>query len=121
MEMLAIIKALQYLQKNHNSASANLHSDSNLLVQSINLGWKRKANLDLWQDLDKSLSQTKVKFNWVKAHHQNQFNNLCDELAQSAARKALKRLKASGKSIPAKTPIKKAPPKQSQAEQSSLF
>lgn len=116
MEMLAIIKALQYLLKNHNSAVADLHSDSNLLVQSINLGWKRKANLDLWQELDQVLAKTKVKFKWVKAHHQNQFNNLCDELAQAAARKAQKR----AAKLPL-SPIKKAPPKKTRAEQSSLF
>lgn len=119
MEMQAIIEALKYVHKNHSSATFELHSDSNLLVQSINLGWKRKANLDLWMDMDKALANVKVKFKWVKAHHQNAFNNLCDELAQAASRKALKKLNKSPAS--AKTLIKKAPPKSNRVEQSSIF
>lgn len=120
MEMQAIIESLKYVSKNHPLASLELHSDSNLLVQSINLGWKRKANQDLWLEMDKLLPKLKIKFNWVKAHHQNAFNNLCDELAQAAARKAQKKLAKSPRSTKAST-TKKAPPKSTRAEQSSIF
>src|SRR5579883_2555405 len=53
MEMTAVIEALRYIDhaKLH-EAQITLYSDSNLVIQTLLQGWKRKANLDLWEELD---------------------------------------------------------------------
>jgi ribonuclease HI len=96
MEMMAMVKALVYAKKlcdddaKLKNSQIILHSDSNLLVQSLNLGWKRKANLDLWEKLDAARADLNVKYVWVKAHAQNCHNNAVDLLAFSAAIKIKK-------------------------------
>ncbi len=92
MEMTAIIMALQLLPPD---SDATIFSDSNLIVQSINQNWKRKANLDLWMELDPlRVSHPQVQFQWVKAHAKNQYNNLVDQLAVKQAKLAQKKLQA---------------------------
>lgn len=94
MEMTAIIKALQWVRENFpdelNKLKIVLHSDSNLLVQSLKQGWKRKANIDLWAELDRARAWLDIEWNWIKAHHTNEYNNRADELAFKEATKAKK-------------------------------
>ena len=86
MEMLAVIESLKYILKNSfHESEINLFSDSNLIIQTINSGWKRKANLDLWKELDENNEKLNVKFNWVKGHAKNKWNNECDKIAQREA------------------------------------
>lgn len=100
MEMMAIIKALEFVNENKITQEINLYSDSRLIVQTLNLGWKRKANLDLWQMLDKELQSVKdIKFNWVKGHADNKYNNKVDEIAQTEARKVKPTKKKSEKKL----------------------
>lgn len=92
MEMTAIIRALQWVRENFpdklNNLKIILYSDSNLLVQSLNQGWKRKANTDLWAKMDKARAWLDIEWTWVKAHHTNKYNNRADELAFNEANKA---------------------------------
>lgn len=97
MEMMAIIKALEWLHKKSGLDRQNLqkkkivlHSDSNLLIQTLNLGWKRKANLDLWEQIDRLRAWLDIQWVWVKAHAHNRHNNAVDLLAFGAATKAKK-------------------------------
>ena len=93
MEMLAVIQALRYIIKNNFQTSAlTLYSDSNLIVQTINSGWKKKANLDLWLELNELNEQLDIKYVWVRGHAKNKWNNECDKIAQSEAMKAGKSL-----------------------------
>jgi len=91
MELLGAISALSSLKE---PCEVDLYTDSQYIANAINKGWlvgwkaknwKRKdgelKNIDLWQELDKLLSIHKIKFNWVKGHADNKFNNRCDELA----------------------------------------
>lgn len=94
MEMMAILKALEYLKEKSGISHEDLvthkitlYSDSNLLMQTMNLGWKRKANLDLWAKIDMLRAWLDISWVWVKAHATNVYNNKVDELAQAAARK----------------------------------
>jgi len=52
-------------------------SDSNLLVQSLNLGWKRKANLDLWGEMDEARGWLNIKWTWVKSSLYKQIQQPC--------------------------------------------
>lgn len=97
MEMLALLEALNFCSQNFTSEKIEINSDSNLLVQTLNEGWKRKANLDLWEKIDSAKSKLSAHFFWVKAHADNKYNNRCDELANDAATKAQKDLKKNPK------------------------
>lgn len=88
MEMKALMMSLKYLVKEFSEDKIQIHSDSNLLVQTINLGWKKKANRDLWLEIDKLLPKLNLEIFWVKAHHKDKYNNLCDRLAFREAEKA---------------------------------
>ena len=50
MEILAAIKGLEDTPP---GAEVTVHSDSQYLVYTMTRNWKRKANLDLWDALDK--------------------------------------------------------------------
>lgn len=86
MEMTALIRALEYALSKK-LGKVRIYSDSTLLVNTINDGWKRKANLDLWLEIEKLLGRVKIELRWVKAHDKSLFNNMVDELAQKAATK----------------------------------
>lgn len=125
MEMTAFLEALKYLAKNFSSHQCQIFSDSNLLVQTINQGWKRKANQDIWNEIDQYISKLKIQITWVKAHAKNAFNNRCDELAQSAARSVTKSsspaLQKKNKSpLPSPSPSSKKPAG-NPSRQASLF
>ena len=95
MELLAVIIALESLKKA--GAKVTLHSDSKYVTEAINQKWldgwvktgfKKKANVDLWQRFLKVYKKHVVKFVWVKGHASNEENNRCDELAVAAYKKA---------------------------------
>ena len=90
MEMLAIIEALKWLRENDLSEkSIEIFSDSNLIIQTMNKGWKKKANQDLWAEMDKQRAWLNIKWTWVKGHADNKYNNMADELAVSETKKFL--------------------------------
>jgi len=98
MEMMAIIKALEWLRKksglSHDellSHKIHIHSDSNLIIQTMTQGWKRKANTDLWGQIDKQSAWLNINWNWVKAHADNHHNNEVDRIAFSQAQKYKKK------------------------------
>ncbi|GAP15933.1 RNase HI [Longilinea arvoryzae] len=98
MELTAAIVALESIPA---GSQATLYSDSNYLVQAVNLGWargwkakgwrrstKEKAlNPDLWERLLKLLDQRKVTFVWVRGHAGNSQNERCDRLSVAAAQR----------------------------------
>lgn len=92
MELLAVIVALEML-KNPNSA-VTIYSDSKYVVDSVEKGWvfgwqkkgfKGKKNVDLWQRFLRIYPKHRVKFQWVKGHADNPYNERCDRLAVAAA------------------------------------
>jgi ribonuclease HI len=104
MEMIAMIEALRYINENHFQQSpVILYSDSNLIVQTLRLGWKRKANLDLWEELDGLNEELDVEYVWVEGHAQNKWNNECDKIAVRESALAKKKISTSKKSPPKKT------------------
>ncbi len=94
MEMTAIIEALKWVRKESgieekslNSYKIIIYSDSNLIIQTINQGWKKKANTDLWAEIEKLRAWLNLEWKWVKAHHTNKYNNKADQLALKEAKK----------------------------------
>lgn len=98
MELLAPIEALSLIKKT-GEYSITIHTDSRLLVDTINKGWlkrwqqnnwmrnkKDKAlNIDLLERLSNQLKIHNVKFVWVKAHAGLELNERCDVLCKQAA------------------------------------
>lgn len=91
MELLSVIVALESIKKVN--AEVILYSDSKYVIDSINLNWldnwqkigfKNKANVDLWKRFLKIRNKHNVKYVWVKGHAANVENNRCDELAVAA-------------------------------------
>lgn len=94
MEMTAICRALEWLHKESGlkkeellSKKIEIFSDSNLIIQTLTKGWKKKANTDIWAKIDKLRAWLNVEWTWVKAHHTDKYNNLVDKLAFSEAQK----------------------------------
>lgn len=73
MELLAAIKALESTSEYQNIL---LYSDSQYLVKTIDQGWARNKNIDLWDDLDDLMYSRNVHFKWVRGHNGNQYNHI---------------------------------------------
>ena len=95
MELTAVIEGLKALKE---PCDVTLYSDSQYVVNAVNLGWaigwkqndwrkadKKKAlNSDLWNTLLELLQTQKVTFIWVKGHDGHPENERCDRLAVGA-------------------------------------
>ena len=82
MEITAAIEVLRQLPS---SAEVTIRTDSQYLVNTMTRGWKRRENLDLWKILDAEVAQRKVRWEWVRGHSGDTFNERADELARNAA------------------------------------
>ena len=82
MEQLAVILALKSIK---NADSIVVYSDSAYVVNTYNNGWKRKCNLDLWEQLDNQIKRLEhVTFNYVKGHNNVKYNERCDWFATAS-------------------------------------
>ncbi len=82
MEITAVIRGLE---KTGADEPVAINSDSQYVVNTMTRGWKRKANQDLWAELDGLVAGRRVEWNWVRGHAGNEFNELADRLAVDAA------------------------------------
>jgi len=95
MELLAVIVALEALTQEN--CNVQIFTDSEYVVNAIEKGWlfqweriafKKKKNPDLWIRFLKVYRRQKVKFNWVKGHAGNLYNERCDQLAVAASKQS---------------------------------
>jgi ribonuclease HI len=96
MELLACIEALRQLKRR---SQVVLFSDSNYVVNGIELGWAKRwkargwiksdkkpaENPDLWGELLNLVEQHDVTFVWLRGHAGMPENERCDEMAVRAA------------------------------------
>jgi ribonuclease HI len=91
MELLAVIKALQALNRD---SRVKVHTDSQYVQKGISEwihNWKRRGwltadkkpvkNVDLWQQLDILAQAHQVEWLWVKGHAGHEGNERADQLA----------------------------------------
>ena len=91
MEMMAAIKALEYLEE---SSNLTLTTDSGYVKDGITkwlVNWKKNnwktaakkpvKNKDLWQELDMQSSRHTISWQWVKRHSGHRENEIADMLA----------------------------------------
>ena len=93
MELLAVIVGLENLKlKNCN---VKIYTDSKYVSDAVEKGWlfdwvkkdfKNKKNPDLWRRFLKIYKNHKVKFQWIKGHNNDFYNERCDFLANLAAK-----------------------------------
>tara|TARA_Y100001970_G_scaffold30361_1_gene37733 strand:- start:1071 stop:1496 length:426 start_codon:yes stop_codon:yes gene_type:complete len=94
MELLAPIRAIQRFKK---KSEISIFTDSTYVKEGITVwikkweknGWKTASkkpvkNRELWKKLKILSLKHNIKWNWVKGHAQDKYNNLADDLAQRA-------------------------------------
>lgn len=80
MEMFAFLQSLIWLKENGIN-EAEVYLDSLYVINSMIGKYSRKKNLDLWEELDNQVKNLSIKYNHIKGHSGNKFNDLCDILA----------------------------------------
>lgn len=79
-EIYAAIRGLQVVT--NRNIPIKIYSDSQYLINTMNLGWARRYNISLWDTLyDILLGFKKIEFCYVKGHSGNKYNELADKLA----------------------------------------
>ena len=90
MELTAVIRALEALKE---PCAVTVYTDSQYISRAITEDWLKKwkaagftkkgglKNAELWRALDGLLQRHEVRFQWVKGHADNEYNNRCDALA----------------------------------------
>lgn len=83
MELTAIIEGITCIK---DEKECIIYTDSQLCINCATGKWKRKSNLDLWEKFDNISKNKNIKFEWVKAHSGNKYNEIVDKLALSEAK-----------------------------------
>lgn len=91
MELRAVIEGLKFIPKAKEIA---IYSDSSWVVKTMTDNWKRKKNLDLWDELTPLLTGKKISWHWVKGHAGHKENEDCDIRALKESIKQEKLIKA---------------------------
>jgi ribonuclease HI len=98
MELTAVIMALRALKTMPDAPhQAAVYTDSQYVQKGITewiQNWKRNSwktsdkkpvkNQDLWIELDSLNGEFPLKWEWVKGHAGNEFNEICDTMTQEA-------------------------------------
>ena len=82
MEMTGVIKGLEAVDP---SAKVLISSDSTYVINTMTKGWKRKANHDLWDQLDRLVKSRNISWRWVRGHSGDPGNELADSAATKQA------------------------------------
>jgi len=82
MELMAAIKGLAETPP---GSEVTIESDSQYLVYTMTRNWKRKANHDLWGQLDRLTAERTVTWSWMRGHVGHPENERADSLANRAA------------------------------------
>ena len=90
MEMQAWVEGLNWVFEVLGSCDVLVYSDSEFVVLGVeDPARTRRANRDLWFDLDSVLEKhSYVEPIWVKGHADSHYNRLVDELAGNARKAA---------------------------------
>ncbi len=82
MEITAAVKGLAHTPL---GSRVKIESDSQYLVNTMTKNWKRKANNDLWSELDKLVAERSVEWVWIRGHVGHPENERADTLANEVA------------------------------------
>jgi ribonuclease HI len=88
VEMISVIEALKYLKR---PCKVELYSNCQFLINTMELDWKRKSNLDLWDEFDRVIVSHDIKWTWLKGYTE-ETHKQAHELAKTAAKNISPRL-----------------------------
>lgn len=88
MELGAVIIGLRLIKNPIDSLT--IITDSMYVIGCATKGWKRKKNVKLWQEFDAQYERVKtlcpdIRFEHVKGHDGDKWNEYCDKLAVKAS------------------------------------
>ena len=88
MEILAIISVVISLPY---GSSVTIHSDSQYSINVLSGRWQASINLDQVALYRRLVAERniKVKFEWVRGHNGDVYNELCDQMARGEYQKML--------------------------------
>ena len=81
-EIIAACLGLEALKE---PCRVTLTSDSQYVVKTMTGLFKRKANLDLWQRLDRAARPHQVTWTWTRGHAGHEVQEKCDQAARLIA------------------------------------
>lgn len=91
MEIMAVIEALEQVRANNPAETLAgseiiVYTDSQIVYGTMAMGWKAKANTDLWARLYRRMAMLRaekvsIRFEKVKGHAGNRWNEEADKLA----------------------------------------
>ena len=90
MELVAAREAMAaFLRRRSQGQALQLHTDSRNVIGWLSERWKRKANVDLYPELDRLIAELGPALRWkhVRGHRDNAGNNRVDQLAVDACQK----------------------------------
>ena len=82
---MEITAALEGILRTRQGAEVAIYTDSQYLFGCMTRGWQRRANRDLWQQLDEAVSQRKVRWEWIERNAKNPFHTEAHALATNLA------------------------------------
>ena len=82
MEITAALEGILHTPQN---SEVVVYTDSQYLFGCMAKGWQRRANRDLWEQLDKAVSQRKVRWEWIDQSIVNPFHKEAHALATKLA------------------------------------
>ncbi len=84
---MEITAALEGVLHTPPGAEVLVHTDSQYVFGCMTQGWKRRANLDLWEKLDAAAGARKVRWEWLEGDNGNIHHKKAHNLATTLASK----------------------------------
>jgi len=85
---MEITAALEGILRTPQGSNVVIYTDSQYLFGCMTKGWQRRANRDLWQELDAAVSQRKIQWEWIDQGARNPFHKEAHALATNLASQA---------------------------------
>ncbi len=85
---MEITAAFEGILRTPQGAEVVVYTDSQYLFGSVTKGWQRRANRDLWEQLDKAVGERKVSWQWIDQSARNPFHKEAHALATNLASQA---------------------------------
>lgn len=78
---MEITAAMEGLQRIPDNAEVTIYTDSQYLFGCMARGWERRANRDLWEQIDKVARQRRIKWEWIDQNIPNAYQKEAHNLA----------------------------------------
>jgi len=85
---MEITAALEGISHTPQGSEVVIYTDSQYLFGCMAKGWQRRANRDLWQQLDEVASQRRVRWEWIDQNARNSSHKEAHTLATNLASQA---------------------------------